>query len=263
MPTPVLESAAGQYQPGGRLELTGAAGSSAAAEGVVRGILQHELPGALSNVTILVVQPQNLLLNTSSPLTNGNPNLLGNLPARVDSFSLGESKWLPGEPLDLGAKTVVEPKDSTNWAQYFGAFLPKTNNMLPDDETRPLSPNEVANNLTALSLFPMLNPPTFSTGTALGNSEPLARRRATHGMDLGRWFTQPCVIIIAQLGDKDTAGTCPIPLSVDGNSRLEDRITGRTVIRWVYPLRDMPPTYPQAVPETTPSTDSPPIPGGA
>jgi hypothetical protein len=67
-------------------------------------------------------------------------------------------------------------------------------------------------------------------------SAGVVRREATHGMDLGRWFTQPCIIVIGYLVDPNQ--DAPISTYVDGKA-VPAR--GTTVVRWVYPLPDNPP----------------------
>jgi hypothetical protein len=67
-----------------------------------------------------------------------------------------------------------------------------------------------------------------------------------HGLDLSRWLTQPCVIVIGHLVQED-AGACPVPLTVDGT---EIGSRGRTVVRWVYPLPPAPPRF--AEPDSEP-----------
>ena len=54
------------------------------------------------------------------------------------------------------------------------------------------------------------------------------------------WFTQPCVIIIGQLGEGTGKGSAasPVPVLIDGEL-LPTR--GRTVVRWIYPLAANPP----------------------
>jgi hypothetical protein len=67
-----------------------------------------------------------------------------------------------------------------------------------------------------------------------GNYVYVAQRRYTHGLDLSRWFTQPCIIIIGEVANAPG----PVPVSVDGR---DVEITGRTIFRWIYPLEGNPP----------------------
>lgn len=43
-------------------------------------------------------------------------------------------------------------------------------------------------------------------------------RVVTHGLDLGRWFAQPCIIVVGRLDEsaESGAGESPVPLAVDG-----------------------------------------------
>ena len=102
-------------------------------------------------------------------------------------------------------------------------------------------------------LYAQLAPPNLSNI----REDPLRVKRAeTHGWDVGRWFSQPCVIIMGQLVDTES----PTPLLVNGQP-VKSR--GRTVVRWVYPMPDNPPQYPEAEPPapgadgTTPAPPAP------
>lgn len=89
--------------------------------------------------------------------------------------------------------------------------------------------------LLALSVEPMLDPPDLRSTT----SQPSAAlvRRATHGYDIARWFTQPCVIVIGLLEDRDLTpadkAVLPTPVRVDGEAV---RSAGVTLVRWMYPM---------------------------
>ena len=85
--------------------------------------------------------------------------------------------------------------------------------------------------LERLTFFGVLEQPEYwkTTGSGIVNLS----RRQTHDMGLGRWFTQPCLIIVGHLEDAPT----PVPLLVDGT---ECETKGRTFVRWVYPLEPDP-----------------------
>jgi hypothetical protein len=91
--------------------------------------------------------------------------------------------------------------------------------------------------LKALALFPQLEPPRFD-GTGSGVADRLARRSLTHGLDVGRWFTQPCVIVLGQVNETNRDTTSLVPLMLDGERVPSE---GRTLVMWVYPLRPNPP----------------------
>jgi hypothetical protein len=114
----------------------------------------------------------------------------------------------------------------------------------------------------ALSFFSQLPPPPEvvpGSGLGVGGGRTLARRNVLHNVDLSRWLNQPCVIVIGELEES----ALPVPISVDGVGEAElgsaagagaggqggggdggagvrGRITGRTIVRWIYPLPGVP-----------------------
>ncbi|MBL8990493.1 MAG: hypothetical protein JNJ48_02810, partial [Phycisphaerae bacterium] len=100
-----------------------------------------------------------------------------------------------------------------------------------------------------------------NTGQLSADSPLLARRRLTHGSDLGRWFTQPCVIIQGWMGEREGDGPCPVPITVGGEPVA---MSGRTLVRWVYPLAESPPRVEMSGPdEGAPAPTGPAEGGGA
>jgi hypothetical protein len=195
------------------------------------GILVHKLPGPLENVILMVNYGQRPVSVGSSGET---------LSALVNAYKI--SSWKPGEPLDL--ETVI--KGPGNADEYLQAIADSGSSL--DDVTNKLSVDvgNLAERLNAIAFFPQIAPPRFtSAGMFQGNyrGPSLPQRAATHGWDLGRWFTQPCVIIVGQLGASGAGAECPTPLYLDGEPI---RARGRTVVRWVYPLPAMPPRYPES-----------------
>jgi hypothetical protein len=85
-----------------------------------------------------------------------------------------------------------------------------------------------------LSLFNVLDPPD-----TLGSDIPVGvARREGHDLDLSRWFTQPCVIVMGSLDEVP----CPVGLAVDGRGVPS---SGRVLVRWIYPLADDPAVIPR------------------
>ena len=83
-----------------------------------------------------------------------------------------------------------------------------------------------------LTWAPMLEPPNWQSFQSV-SPKLLIQRRMTHGWDLGKWFTQPCLIVVGQLAEAE----CPVPIYVDGERAASK---GRTVVRWIYPLTPNP-----------------------
>ena len=70
-------------------------------------------------------------------------------------------------------------------------------------------------------------------------------RRYTHGLDLGRWLTQPCIIVLGVVETPSGSNaTDPLPIYMQrGGNWDELDWSGKTVVRWVYPLDSNPPRW--------------------
>lgn len=188
------------------------------------GVLTHDLPGPLNDATIIVVRSQ---LPHTRPID-------GQLLVNANAWSVAGA-WNPGQALDLAQVTAVKAGDtevSTSLAQYIENRL-KFGGDRAGGGT--LTSGDLVYRMEALALFDVLHPPRdFSSP---GSLNVLYQREATHAWDVSRWMTQPCVIIIGHVQDRPL----PFPMRVDGD---ELPSTGRTVVRWVYPLAERPPVYP-------------------
>lgn len=221
----------------------------------LEGALTHDLPGELSGVTVVVVTGQSLL---RAPIATSLVYSNGELQARAWAFGKpGGTPWKPGETIDLGAITGGDVRTSIqDFAAFSLSLVPAASSGMG------MSPNEraardVTNSFNALAFFGVLPPPIPSASAA----QTVARRHATHGWDLSRWFTQPCIIVIGHLTD-DGSGQppeCPMPISVDGSEPDTTRkgIRGRTMVRWVYPLPPAPPASSRPESEDPLSEESP------
>ncbi len=196
----------------------------------VSGKLRHDLPAPLEGVTVLLcrgqLEPGELPRNEPAPL-------LGEVYAEELAGA-----WDPGVELDLARlfdedtrpadETLLKrlvPAPRTNLAQ-FGADVPSS-----------LQPGDAMLDYERLALYSMLPPPRTKE---LGfNTRPPVRRREAHNMDLGKWFTQPCVAIIGHVN-----GDSPTPLHVRrGDAWADIPLEGRTVVRWIYLLEPRPPVF--------------------
>lgn len=221
MPTPVLEGPEADGEP--RLvDVRKAAGK-----------LIHELPGALRGVVIFVVRPQKAL---SIPLRNS--MIAPAYAYRLDS----NSAWEPGQILDLAQVTAGATSLATDAAaeSYFDQLL---NQGSTQDYTTTSGQGRVdggaGQRLIGLGFFSQFRPPEYSN-TVSSETLPVARRTETHGWDMGRWFTQPCIIIMGVLGSDDEPEKSPIPMRIDGEPISP---VGRTLVRWVYPLAPETPAF--------------------
>lgn len=207
---------------------------------LLSGSLVHDLPGPLTDVVIIVNRGQRVL----RPI-NSTTQLL----ADAFAFKL-TGAWEPGQVLDLAAATRTAG-ERTAALTYFADLL-RTG--LPDNTAGGIvaDPANAGSRLTALAFFSQLSPPDY--GITDNRQRRLATRKASHGYDLSLWFTQPCVIVVGQLGAGEALQPSPIPVSVNTDGQWREIHTeGRTVVRWVYPMGERPPEHPDwsdgAVPE--------------
>ena len=192
----------------------------------VVGTLVHELPGPLEDVVVIVNRQQTTLGGRGS----------NNLLADAMAVKL-RGAWAQEVPLDLSPITRSRSEGGTGGVEPLTKYL--------DDSLTPKTSSVgavvglgVEDSLRALALYPLLEPAPPREGQ--GSAAAVVRRAETHGVDVGRWLTQPCVIVLGEV--RETSGTAPpIPLYVNGRA-VEAR--GRTMVMWVYPLPDDPPRYP-------------------
>ncbi|MEY3232230.1 MAG: hypothetical protein RL689_2319, partial [Planctomycetota bacterium] len=180
---------------------------------LVTGSLVHKFPGPMTGVTVIVVRRQ-------QPLPAPRPRtaaaaLPAALPCEAEAFVFTEP-WEPGKPLSLDVVTrprsrVEQRKASLD--QYLATLVPAAGfgRVLDEGEATRLRP---ASALAGLALFPMLPTPEPS-GDIAAPSPAVPQRTSTHGFDLGRWFTRPCIIIVGMVGEQQPQPS-PVPLVVDG-----------------------------------------------
>jgi len=200
------------------------------------GVLMHQLPGTLSDVVIIVVEGQ----RDYRPLPAGITRLGADRPpllAQAFAYRLAH-EWAPSEPLDLALATQRQRQSEDYSADALLRALVNAASRADQFTPGRPHPQSLPDRLLALSLFPQLDPPDYRDRTL--TQHVAVQRRTTHTYDLGRWFTQPCLIVIGHLGSRGSPQPSPVPLTVDGE-RVQTE--GRTVVRWVYPLPARPPTF--------------------
>jgi len=249
MPRPVIaDTPEGPYRPGGEIKSVTKVFTEPVngkmytdAQSVLEGAIMHNLPGGLRNVQIVWVKPQRPL--------NGNP-VAGFLAGDAYVIELATSDvWKPGEVIDL-TSVSLQMNQTATLDRYVERYLPAE--VLDDIVGNQM--NRGRGDLSAMMIaayLPVLPPPDLSKANVNFSRTPaLGRRRLFHRLDLGRWFTQPCVMVLGIADAASKADTLPIPLSVYGGDPLLDRekISGSTIVRWVYPLADAPPVL--QLPET-------------
>jgi len=196
----------------------------------VKGALEHGMPAALKGVLVVLVERQQTV--RASPV--------GNDPiALVRAWSPTGGEWEPGERLNLEQITSPNADESTKttapW-EFLGRMLEEGRDRSHGVGSR----GDLEGRLTAVRFFSQLAPgePLLPKG-----ERRVARRTASQGWDLGRWFTQPCLIVvgIAEVDPSDASvEASPIPLTVDGRAVP---MSGRTVVTWIYPLPSDPPEF--------------------
>lgn len=195
----------------------------------VHGTLVHNLPGPLREVYVLLVRDV-------SPPKLGRPadSLPAFVPAVVYAGKL-TGDWPANVPLDL---EDVIPRDTAATRNLFKAWR----GTVPSSafgSVLAAMPVPLERAALGEAFYTMLEPPDPSV-----NNDVVALRESTHGWDLGRWFTQPCIIVVGLLGGADERSSLevPVPITIDGEpgDAVRKNIRGMTVIRWVYPLAPRP-----------------------
>lgn len=192
---------------------------------MLTGVLVHELPGTLKEVTVLIVQRQADYPRSGNPpqdlwFTRG--LALGLIP-----------EWPAGEALDVGLLQEGKTLARTNILGFLDKLVPaapQANLGWPGASSQPQRP---VSRLLSAMFTPLLPGPEINP--QFNASPVVALRSATHCWDLARWFTHPCLIIVGEL-----EGPAPTPIFVDGKPVSS---TGKTYVRWVYPLPDDPPAF--------------------
>ncbi len=254
MPRPVVAGT----QTEGKLEIVATAPSDL--QGMVSGVLRHEMPGTLHDVFVVVVRGQSELGPVLDP-----PPSAANFRARMSegpllasAFLFSYQTWPAGEELDLSIITRGRQGD-VSADRGLERFQPvsEAGGAMSGFGARAVAPKDW---LSAVSFMTLLKPPTLDRDASASSSgradRASALRMVTHGLDLGRWFTQPCVIIIGRMDDTVPGGSgeSPVPIAVDG---VLAPTNGTTMVRWIYPLPDSPPAFRDASPDATTPVNEP------
>jgi hypothetical protein len=196
------------------------------------GVLTHNLPAALTNVQIIVVRGQQDLRAYGHGRWTRSDGLAYLLSPSLDQYFTDasmvalQSPWAPGDPLDLDVQFTAQGQN-TSFAAWLDLGLNSGNQSLSE-------------RLAFASFFQQLQPPDLGPGSA----SPRLERVATHGYDLSRWVSQPCVIV---MGVMETQGRDALPVPVTVQIAGDDRQVhsrGLTLVRWVFPLEPQTPGWP-------------------
>ena len=221
---------------------------------VLHGALVHTLPAALTDVFLIHVTPFHTL---GRGTTTDMPPLIvpsGQMPSFVRM--VGMSQWDPNQPLDVGPalygddsgdgrKAKASPVRAMGQASaaaaikqlYYDAVLANPGAML--DAGSALS---AVQRLQVLQLYGMLQPPDYVTekdraSSAWRGDAVRIERDIGRGLDLSRWFSSPCLVVVGTIDDSAAKVGLPYPFTVDGDAPRAD---GKTVVRVVFPLPSLP-----------------------
>lgn len=200
----------------------------------LNGIVSHALPAPLTNVRFILSQGQTPLRRAGVP-NRGEPTAR----TLVLAPRFPDNRWMPGQLLDLSTVTTTEAvRDSVRFDYFRGAVRDGINQLaLNPNAGRPLP-----DRLIAARFLSQFAPPNYRDDRDTVANR-LARRFSTHGLDLGRWLTTPCLIIVGfvevEPSDASPDGI-PYPLYVDNQPAPA---SGLTMVTWIYPLPDAPPEW--------------------
>ncbi len=195
--------------------------------GSLTGVIEHRLPSAMEGVTIMLVLRQTALRDPAP----------GGLQARTLAWRL-DGAWAPERALDLSALSAGRSASATTGEAYLDRLARTARRWAELFGVR--DRDMAAAKLEAITWGPMLGPPDYQQMASATGFPAIVNRRLGHGLDLSRWFTQPCLIVV---GRAETE--IPAPLRVDGERPPS---SGQTVVRWVYPLPANPPAAVEASP---------------
>lgn len=208
----------------------------------ITGTLRHDLPAPLSEVVVIRVQPQQ---TPAVARPSSDPGVKGQRPQEMTARGWVyryQAKWMPGEELDLGVLTLLGGQSKTAINTYLDGFLP-ANSMFGFGNDGPPDASKAISRFYAAALFDELAP--VEPKSTSNSRDVAAKRTSMHNWSLGRWFTQPCIIVLAQVGDRadgSNPAELPLPVYVNGEPL---KAKGRTILRWIYPLPAEPPRVPK------------------
>ncbi|MBL4698410.1 MAG: hypothetical protein JKX70_06215 [Phycisphaerales bacterium] len=197
----------------------------------VTGQVVHELPGALHDVRVFVITGEVPILRVGQSL---NRRMIAQTAVYVPSF--GEDGWTPGQVLNLEPATQDFGSRQGN---YFRTVVSHG----VDLSGLGRGSKKLTDRLMAGRFISQFEPPNFEGAANDPVGSRLAVRKSLHGWDLGRWFTEPTLIIMGVVDiDKDEANAdgMPTPIWVNGK---KVPASGKTIVTWIYPFDADPPEF--------------------
>ncbi|MBM90483.1 MAG: hypothetical protein CMJ35_02575 [Phycisphaerae bacterium] len=203
---------------------------------VVSGKVAHNLPAPMKDVRVFVISRE-------APINRVGQEFGRRMIAQATVYApdFGTNGWEPGNAIELRDITSL---DSSGRRQLQQNYFETAVRYGVDNSGLTTNRGSLTDRLVAGRFITQFEPPRFGAATSDPVGDRLATRRVMHGWDLGRWFTQPTVIItgVVQI-EKDEASEDAMPTPVWVNGRRVPA-TGTTVVTWVYPLDPAPPAYP-------------------
>ncbi len=194
----------------------------------LNGSIQHNLPGTLSDVLIIYVNPRRTPLRRYAP-NSIRPNVSQPIPNYGNAEGVAE--WPAGSPLSLGSKLAG--------SNTFNLVDNDLNNFFRDRVSRRKDDPIVLDGMVdllhrnpymhLLSVFNMLPAPNYLDPSPSSNEIRL-QRRIGRELDLSVWMTRPCLIVIGILNNV----SCPVPITI--NDEPPANSYGTVMVRWIYPL---------------------------
>jgi hypothetical protein len=216
------------------IQRTPGAGPDDPGREVLKGSIISDLPGDLTNWTIVWVQnnrqPRRTYARESDAETSWVRLSFSGRSLNNGRMARGAANdlWEPGESFELSGIDIAANALETNIQDRFMEPLAKQGTFT--SANAPLRPDEQRRYMEMLSFFRMLTPPQYLKQPTMQNPETvMAMRELGRELDLSDWLARPCIIIIGFLEGTD----CPIPLRRAGQPVASE---GRTVVRWIYPL---------------------------
>lgn len=202
---------------------------------VVSGQIAHNLPGALKDVRVFVI-------SRIAPISRPGQELGSRMISQVSVYapSFGQDGWGPGQGVELRDITSLSGTDrQARLGNYFETALRYG---VDRGAVTGNSRGTLEDRLVAGLFLSQFEPPRLGAAGSDPVGDRLASRRLLHGWDMGRWFTQPTLIITGVLDiQSSNAGPDGIPLPIWIDGRRVDS-SGKTVIAWVYPFEASPPS---------------------
>jgi hypothetical protein len=201
----------------------------------LRGVLTHDLPGTLRDVTVIWITNERFarryMVDEDRELRWVAPLRSGSILNR--GFIERTTPWAPGESLDL-SELQFRPADA-------GLDINITRRYVEEYRQTGLRPAittvrdaDRRRFLEMLSFFHQLTPPQYFKSRRDADEptgEVVFQRLIGREVDLSTWFTRPCLIIMGYLENSPL----PPPLRVNDADRQPSG-SGLTLVRWIYPL---------------------------